>query len=179
MKTTRLRDAEGVAALIETLDVELAQALGTAADVVVVGVRRGGIALAARLVERLRRRGLRVDTGTVDIALYRDDALLAWPRPEVGRTDIAAPLDGRQVVLVDDVFWTGRTARAAIDAVLDFGRPARLWFVALASRPGRELPVVPDLVAVQLTAPQTARIELRMTEDGHAGDELVLVEFDA
>lgn len=179
MKTTQLRDAAGVGALVDALDNELKQRLGGVDDLAIVGVRRGGVALAGRLAKRFRERGVRVDFGTVDIALYRDDALLAWPRPEVGPTEISFALDGRQVVVVDDVFWTGRTARAAIDAVLDFGRPKRLWLATLASRPERELPIMPDMVGLNVPVTSSARVELRLTEDGHAADELVLLEFDA
>lgn len=178
MKTTQLRDAAGVDALICALDEELKGRLGAIEDLAIIGVRRGGVALAGRLVNRFRKRGVHVDTGTVDIALYRDDALLAWPRPEVAPTDIAFALDGRQVVVVDDVFWTGRTARAAIDAVLDFGRPTRLWLATLASRPERELPIVPDVVALNVPATPSSRVELHLKEDGHPSDELVLLEFE-
>lgn len=179
MRTTQLRDAAGVGALVDRLEHALVDRLGDSGRVAIVGVRRGGVALAGRLVTRLRARGVEVDTGTVDISLYRDDAHLAWPRPETGPTDIAFDIDGRQVVVVDDVFWTGRTARAAMDAVLDFGRPARLWLAALVSRTGRELPIVPDAVVFEVDASPRARVELRLTEDGHPADELVLLERDA
>ena len=179
MKTTRLRDAAGVNELVARLDERLGQCLGAARDVAVVGVRRGGVALAKRLAARLRERGTQVELGTVDISLYRDDAHLAWPRPETGPTEIAFAIDGRQVVVVDDVFWTGRTARAALDAVLDFGRPGRLWLATLVTRPGRELPIVPDATALDVPASASARVELRLTEDGHPADELVLLEREA
>jgi len=115
----------------------------------------------------------------VDIGLYRDDARLALPRPDTAPTEILFPVDGRHVVIVDDVFWTGRTARAALDAVLDFGRPRRLWLVTLAIRPGRELPIVPDLTALFMEPSPFEKVELRLTEDGHAEDSLVLVRRGA
>lgn len=172
---TRVRDAQGVAVLVDELVEGVARALAGAPDVAVVGVRRGGVALARRLASRLGARGLRVDLGAVDIALYRDDAHLALPRPAAGPTDILFALDGRHVVLVDDVFWTGRTARAAFDAVLDFGRPRRLWLATLVVRPGRELPIVPDFAPLPLEPAVDQKIELRLVEDGHPADELVLV----
>jgi pyrimidine operon attenuation protein/uracil phosphoribosyltransferase len=178
-RTIRVRDAAGVAQLIATLGDELARSLASPHDVAIVGVRRGGVSLSHRLGDNLRQRGFRVDLGTVDIGLYRDDAHLALPRPETAPTDILFPVDGRDVVLVDDVFWTGRTARAALDAVLDFGRPRRLWLVTLVSRPGRELPIRPDFSVLELKPGPGEKIELRLTEDGHPEDSLVLVHGSA
>lgn len=172
----RVKDAAGVGALVDDLVEGLVRALGEAREVALVGVRRGGVALARRLSARLRERGFATDLGTVDIALYRDDAHLSWPRPSTGPTDILFPVDGRHVVVVDDVFWTGRTSRAAMDAVLDFGRPRRLWLVTLVVRPGQELPVAPDLAPLRLSPRNDQKVELRLTEDGHPEDELLLVE---
>lgn len=176
--TTRLRDARGISELIDALADRLLAGLGGAGEVAIVGVRRGGVALSRRLAQRLRARGLAVDLGTVDIALYRDDAHLAWPRPETGPTDVQFPIDGRHVIIVDDVFWTGRTARAALDAVLDFGRPRRLWLATLVDREGRELPIVPDATALSLSPAPDEKVELRLVEDGHPEDELLLVRKD-
>jgi pyrimidine operon attenuation protein/uracil phosphoribosyltransferase len=169
---------EGVGRAVDDLAARLEAALAEVSDVAVVGVRRGGVALAARLARRLGARR-RVDLGTVDIALYRDDAHRGLPKPFAGPTELPFDVEGRHVVLVDDVFWTGRTARAAMDAVLDFGRPRRLWLVTLATRPGRELPVTPDLSVLALSPAPGERIELRLAEDGHASDALVVVEKGA
>jgi pyrimidine operon attenuation protein/uracil phosphoribosyltransferase len=174
-RITRVRDAAGVATLIESLADGLIRALSTPHDVALVGVRRGGVALSRRLGDRLRHRGFAVDLGTVDIGLYRDDAHLALPRPETAPSDILFPIDGRDVVLVDDVFWTGRTARAALDAVLDFGRPRRLWLVTFVVRPGRELPIVPDLAALTLEPAPDEKLKLHLTEDGAVEDSLDLI----
>ena len=176
---TRVTDSAGVDALVATLAGGLVRSLGDAKDVALVGIRRGGVALSRRLGRRIEAAGLKVDLGTADIGLYRDDAHLALPRPNTGPTDIPFPIDGRHVVIVDDVFWTGRTARAALDEVLDFGRPKRLWLVTLVVRPGRELPIVPDLSALTLEPPPSVRVELRLTEDGHPEDALVLVRKSA
>lgn len=173
--TSQVRDAKGVDALVTSLAGNIRGALGDARDVALVGVRRGGVALARRLAQRLAASGLTVDLGTVDIGLYRDDAHLALPTHDAGPSDILFAVEGRHVVIIDDVFWTGRTARAALDAVLDFGRPKRLWMATLVIRPGRELPIVPDLTALALEPAPNEKVELRMTEDGHAEDSLVLV----
>lgn len=169
-----LQDAAGIARSLDGLAAGLRQALGEANDVALVGVRRGGLALSRRLAERLRGLGMKVDLGTADISLYRDDAHLSWPRASIGPTEIPFAIDGRHVVVVDDVFWTGRTARAAMDAVLDFGRPRRLWFVTFAVRPGRELPIVPDLSAIEVNVPADEKVKLHLVEDGHPADGLVV-----
>lgn len=171
----QVRDAAGVALLVDSLAARVRALLGDAADVAVVGVRRGGVALAGRLVKGLVTSGVRCDPGTVDIALYRDDTHLAWPRPETGTTELPFSIEKRHVVIVDDVFWTGRTARAAMDAVLDYGRPRRLWLATLVNRPGRELPLLPDATALALEPGAGERVVLRLVEDGHPADELVLM----
>jgi pyrimidine operon attenuation protein/uracil phosphoribosyltransferase len=170
-----VRDASEVAVLFDTLTNALLRELHELHEVALVGIRRGGVALSRRLGERLRQHRFKVDLGTVDIGLYRDDARLALPRPDTAPSDMLFPIDGRHVVIVDDVFWTGRTARAAIDGVLDFGRPRRLWLVSLVVRPGRELPIVPDFAALTLEPGPDEKLELRLTEDGYPEDSLVLV----
>lgn len=170
----RVCDAEGVAKLVESLGARIEQSLGDVKDVAVVGVRRGGVALSRRIAARLSKTR-HVDVGTVDIALYRDDAHIGLPRPATGPTEMLFAVDGRHVVLVDDVFWTGRTARAAMDAVLDFGRPRRLWLATLAIRPERELPMAPDFAPLSVEAAPDERVELRLVEDGHESDSLMLV----
>lgn len=168
-----------IAVLITKLAGAIAEAIAPEERVGLVGIRRGGVALAGRLAALLREKGRQVELGTVDIALYRDDTHLTWPRPSVGSTDIPFPVDGRHVVVVDDVFWTGRTARAAIDAVLDFGRPRRLWLATLAQRPGRELPISPDFCPFSTQAAADEQVKLRLVEDGHPHDELVLFRREA
>jgi pyrimidine operon attenuation protein/uracil phosphoribosyltransferase len=88
--------------------------------------------------------GVGVPVGTVDITLYRDDAATALPNPRIGPSEIPCTLDGKHVILVDDVLYTRRTVRAAIDAVLDYGRPANIELFALVDRAGRQLPIQPD-----------------------------------
>src|SRR5690606_38414983 len=104
--------------------------------------------------------------------LYRDD-LGAHPTPRVGPTRIDFPIEGRPVVLVDDVLYTGRTVRAALDELTDFGRPRRVWLAVLVERPGRELPIQADFVGVRLEAAPEDHIEVRLREQGGA-DEVLL-----
>jgi pyrimidine operon attenuation protein / uracil phosphoribosyltransferase len=113
--------------------------------------------------------------GAVDITLYRDDVFLGLPKPEVGATELPETVDGRTVVLVDDVLFTGRTVRAAMDVLADYGRPRAVQLAALVDRGRRELPIQPDYVGVrvQTTADQSVRVML--AEKGEE-DRVVLRE---
>ncbi len=135
-------------------------------DVVLVGIRTGGAVLAARLKNEIARLADPVPpVGILDITLYRDDWTRIGPAPVVGKTDIPFSVTDRTVILVDDVLFTGRTVRAAMDALIDFGRPKRIELAILVDRgPGdRELPIAPNYVgAVQATSPsQTINVYLR------------------
>ena len=134
----------------------------------VIGVRRGGVHLASRLVQRLVASGRQPPPplGVLDIALYRDDAFQAAHRPKVGPTEIAFSIEGRPVVLCDDVLYTGRTIRAALDELMDFGRPQRVYLAVLVDRGGRELPIAADVVGAHLTVPADASVEVRFHEEG-------------
>lgn len=114
---------------------------------VLVGVHRRGVDLAEMLAEEIERgEGAGVPRGSLDITLYRDDLSVIGPRPVIGSTDIPVDIEDRTVVIVDDVCYTGRTARAALNELVDFGRPARIFFCVLVDRGGRELPIQPDFV---------------------------------
>lgn len=129
-------------------------------SVALVGVRRGGIPLAARLRELLAARGRPVEVGTVDITLYRDDAATALPNPQIGRSEIPFEIEGHVVILVDDVLYTGRTTRAAIDAVMDYGRPRAIELAVLVDRGHRELPIQADYVGARLDTSRAERVEV-------------------
>jgi pyrimidine operon attenuation protein/uracil phosphoribosyltransferase len=132
---------------------------------VLVGIRTAGVPLAERLSRFIRETGepLLVEQGAIDITLYRDDVFEGLPKPEVGRTELPGhSIAGRTVVLVDDVLYTGRTIRAALDALMDFGRPRAVQLAALIDRGHRELPIQPDYVgqAVQTTRDQSVKVTL-------------------
>lgn len=140
-----LLDAANVARGLTRVAGEIVERNGGLAELILVGVRRGGLPVARHLVERLQ--GLEpgpIPTGTVDITLYRDDAASALPNPRIGPSEMPGPLEGKHVLLVDDVIGTGRTTRAALDAVLDYGRPRSIQLMVLIDRGGRELPIAPD-----------------------------------
>lgn len=142
---------------------------------VLIGIQRRGVELAerlARLVEPLL--GEPVSTGALDITLYRDDLESIGPRPLVGETRIPESLDGKCVVIVDDVLYTGRTVRAALDELADFGRPARVGLCVLIDRGGRELPIQADIVGKTVKAKRDDRVDVLLNEvDGRDSVELV------
>ena len=139
-----------------------------------VGVRTRGVPLAQRLAQRIgQSAGTEPSVGALDITLYRDDFTTLAPQPITGGTDILFSIDGRTVVVVDDVLFTGRTVRAALDQLIDFGRPARIELAVLVDRGHRELPIRADYVGQTLsTAHDEAVKVLVVEEDGR--DEVVL-----
>ncbi len=142
---------------------------------VLIGIQRRGVELAerlARLVEPMV--GEPVATGALDITLYRDDLETIGPRPLVGVTRIPESLDGECVVIVDDVLYTGRTVRAALDELADFGRPARIGLCVFIDRGGRELPIQADIVGKKVEAKREDRVDVLVNEiDGRDAVELV------
>ena len=143
---------------------------------VLVGVRSRGVPLARRLARLLRdAKGREPAVGALDITLYRDDFTVIAPQPVTRGTDIPLSIDGRTVILVDDVLYTGRTVRAALDELIDFGRPARIELLVLVDRGHRELPIRADYVGatVATTRDQTVQV---MLEEEDGSDAVVLLE---
>jgi pyrimidine operon attenuation protein / uracil phosphoribosyltransferase len=171
-----LMNAEAVQRAVRRLAREiLDRAADGQGELAVVGIRRGGVHLAERLREELTRAtGSRPPAGTLDIALYRDDLSERGSAPVVGPTDIRFPVAGRTVVLVDDVLYTGRTVRAALDELVDFGRPRRVWLAVLVDRGGRELPIAPDFVGTTVRVADDEDVEVRLTEAGATDDGVVV-----
>jgi len=146
----------------------------------VVGIRRGGVHLAERLRARLAKQvGVAPPAGTIDIALYRDDLDEKGAAPVVGPTDVRFPVDGKTILLVDDVLYTGRTVRAALDELVDFGRPRRVWLLVLVDRGGRELPIAADFVGTRLSAAPQDDVQVRLTEAGAAEDAVIVTRRPA
>ncbi|MDW7710759.1 MAG: bifunctional pyr operon transcriptional regulator/uracil phosphoribosyltransferase PyrR [Deferrisomatales bacterium] len=141
---------------------------------VLVGVVRQGDLLAARLQDQIRLvEGASVPLGRLDITLYRDDLARAGAPPMLRPTDIPFALDDRTVVLVDDVLYTGRTARAALDAIMDFGRPRAVQLAVLVDRGHRELPIQPDYTGHVIRTVRDEEVEVRLGID--PGDDAVLL----
>ena len=156
---------------------EIAERNHGAESIALVGIRRGGVPLAHRLRDLLRElEGRDVPVGSVDITLYRDDAATALPNPLIGRSEVYFAVDDRVVVLVDDVLYTGRTVRAAIDALMDYGRPRAIQLAALVDRGHRELPIQPDYVGRVLATQASERVEVYLTPDDPGPDRVVVTE---
>jgi len=144
-----------------------------AAQLVLMGIHTRGVPLAARLAANLAAiEGVPVPAGQLDITLYRDDYVRTGPRP-LGRTTFPCDIDGKVVILVDDVLYTGRTIRAGMDAVIDQGRPAGIQLAVLVDRGHRELPIRPDYVGKNLPTSLSEVVNVRLVEiDG--ADEVLL-----
>ena len=154
---------------------ERARAVGASRDLAIVGIRRGGVHLAQRLAKALTASlGKEPPLGTLDIALYRDDLAEKGAAPVIGPTDVRFPVDGKTLLLVDDVLYSGRTVRAALDEIVDFGRPKRVWLVVLVDRGGRELPIAADFVGERLEAGDGDDVQVRLVEAGAAEDAVVV-----
>lgn len=146
-----LLDATRISETLERLAREIAENLPPDVPTAVIGIRRRGEVLAERLIEKLR--ALRLDGirhGSLDITLYRDDLAELGPQAVVRSTEIDFDIDGTYVILVDDVLYTGRSARAAMDALIDLGRPKAIRLAVLVDRPGRELPIQADFIGVRV-----------------------------
>jgi pyrimidine operon attenuation protein/uracil phosphoribosyltransferase len=154
---------------------EIVERGGGTDDLVLVGIQRRGVELADRLKRLIdQSEGSSVPTGKLDITLYRDDLQTVGPRPVVGETRLPN-LDGRTVVIVDDVLYTGRTVRAALDALIDFGRPKAVMLAVLIDRGHRELPIHADVIGKTVPTDAHEVIKVKLVEtDGE--DEVLIME---
>jgi len=174
-RTESILDAQAVERTLRRMADQIVESNGGADGLIVVGIQRRGVQLADRIVALIAdSEGTAVPRGALDITLYRDDLQTVGPRPVVGATSLPGAIDGKYVVIVDDVLYTGRTIRAALDELADFGRPARIGLAVLIDRGGRELPIQPDFVGKKVSAKRTDRVEVQVEEiDGASGAVLV------
>lgn len=145
--TTELPPIESI---LQAMQAGIAEQLGDAQDALMIGIHSGGYWLAQHLHAKL---GLQTPLGGLDISFYRDDFSRIGLHPQVQPSDLPCSPDGRTVVLVDDVLFTGRTIRAAMNELFDFGRPARIVLAVLIDRGGRELPIAADVAGAHVDAP--------------------------
>ncbi|MBI4201213.1 MAG: bifunctional pyr operon transcriptional regulator/uracil phosphoribosyltransferase PyrR [Chloroflexi bacterium] len=174
MTETQIMSAQDMRRAITRIAHEILERNRGADSLVLAGIRTRGAPLAQRLAQRISEfEGQQVPVGTLDIGLYRDD-VASRARPLLHSSHIPVDVNGRDVVLVDDVLFTGRTARAALDALTDFGRPRRVQLAVLVDRGHRELPIRPDYVGRNVPTATGEQIKVRMEEvDGN--DEVVLI----
>jgi len=176
-KNRVVMDAEGIDRSLTRIAYEILEKNKGLADIVLIGIRTGGIYLANRLRDKIARiEGVEVPLGILDITLYRDDLLTNRKKPHLGKTDIPFDLDGKKVVLIDDVLFTGRTIRAAMDGLIDFGRPKLIQLAVLIDRGHRELPIRADFVGKNLPSSLWEDVSVYLTEKD--GKDQVVIETD-
>jgi pyrimidine operon attenuation protein/uracil phosphoribosyltransferase len=170
-------DEGGVARTLRRMALEIAERIPPGQrPLYFVGIRTGGAYLAQRLAEMVAAAGEgRPLLGAIDITLYRDDVFRGLPKPEIGPTDLPEPVESKTIVLVDDVLYTGRTVRAAMDVLADYGRPRAVKLAALVDRGQRELPIQPDFVGVSVQTTERESVRVMLKERGEP-DRVVLRE---
>ncbi len=170
-------DAEKVRRAIVRMAHEIVEESRGVDNMVIIGIRRRGVPLGQRLAEIIAEvEGQKVPFGIVDITLYRDDLTLLAESPVVHRTEIPFSISGKKVILVDDVLFTGRTVRAALDALIDFGRPESIRLAVLVDRGQREFPIQADFVGKMTPTSKEEIVSVRLVEtDGE--DRVVIEEY--
>ena len=164
-------DAEGIERSLTRVAYQILEKNKGVENLVLVGIQKGGVLLAERIGKKISRiEGVPVPVGKLDITLYRDDIMTSGRARQIGKTDIPFSLDGKKVVLVDDVLFTGRTIRAAMDALMDFGRPRLIQLAVLIDRGHRELPIRPDFVGKNVPTSQREVVKVKVEDfDGASG----------
>jgi pyrimidine operon attenuation protein/uracil phosphoribosyltransferase len=174
--TAQIMDAAGIVRVLSRLASEIAERNVGTGNLLLVGIRRRGVPLAERIADSIQQlEGERPLTGQLDITLYRDDLSTIGPRPVVNRTDIPEDVTDRIVVLVDDVLYTGRTIRAAMDELVDFGRPRRIELAVLIDRGHRELPIQANYVGKHVQTTESQIIKVMLSEYDEE-EQVVVVE---
>ncbi len=174
-KPTTVLDSRSLARTLRRMADEIVELFDGVDNLIFVGIQRRGVQLSDRLADILDdREQVKVPRGSLDITLYRDDLQTVGPRPVVGPTKLPWDLNGKRVLIVDDVLHTGRTVRAALDELADFGRPSRIALAVLVDRGGRELPIHADIVGKRVDVAPSDRVDVLVSElDG--SDSVVLV----
>lgn len=175
VEKAQIMDEEAIRRTLTRMAHEIVERNKDTGRLALVGIRRRGVPLARRLAESIQAiEGRRVHVGVLDITLYRDDLTTIAHQPVVGPTEIPFDLSGRTVVLVDDVLYTGRTVRAAMDVLFDLGRPARIQLAVLVDRGHRELPIRADFVGRNVPTSREELVGVRLREVD--GEERVVIE---
>ena len=170
-------DADQIRRAVKRIAHEIVERNRGIKDVVVVGIRRRGVFLAERIAEYLSNiESAPVPVGALDITLYRDDFQVTTSKPVVGTTEINEDINEKVVVLVDDVLYTGRTVRAALDELIDFGRPKQIQLAVLVDRGHREFPIKADYVGKNVPTSETELVEVHVTEMDEK-DQVILGEM--
>ena len=162
---TIILSEKDIARAINRISHEILERNKGAENIALIGIRTRGVTLSNRLQKKINSiENIEVSIGALDITLYRDDLGVGLQKPELKKTEITFELEGKHVILCDDVLFTGRTIRAAIDALIDFGRPASVQLAVLIDRGHRELPIRPDYVGKNIPTPKSKRVQVFLKE---------------
>lgn len=173
---TKILDKEAIEKALERMAHEIVEKLKSVDDMAIVGIKNRGAYLGKRLAERIEKIvGTRPLIGALDITLYRDDLTQVSEQPVVHATEIDFDIDGKKIILADDVLFTGRTIRCAMDALIDYGRPGQIQLAVLIDRGHRELPIKADYVGKNVPTSLKEVVEVRL-EESDGKDEVVLCE---
>ena len=174
---TLVMDAAAIRSALRRIAHEIIERNPELHSLVVAGIPSRGVEIARRLAALIHEfAGLQVDTGVIDVAMYRDDVGQRAELPIVRESHLPTPLEARTVVIVDDVFYTGRTVRAAMDAIGSFGRPARIQLATLVDRGHRELPIRADYVGKNIPTAPNERVRLRLEDVDNEPDAVWLIK---
>ena len=173
---TKLLDKDDIDRVLQRMAHEIIEKVKTTEDIAIIGIKNRGAYLGERLAKKIEKiSGAGVPVGALDITLYRDDLTEASSQPVVHATEIDFDIEGKKIILVDDVLYSGRTIRCALDALIDFGRPGQIQLAVLIDRGHRELPIRADYVGKNVPTSLKETVEVRLAEaDGK--DEVVLCE---
>lgn len=173
---SKILDADGIRRALTRIAHEIVEKNKGTDNLVLVGIRRRGVPLAERIQQRIEEfEGIKIPLGILDITLYRDDLSMIDIQPVVHETDVPVSIEGKTVILVDDVLFTGRTARAALDAAMDLGRPERIQLAVLVDRGHRELPIRADYVGKNLPTSRREIVAVCLQEID-SEEEVLLLE---
>ncbi len=172
-----IMDIAGIDRALTRISHEILEKNKGSKDLVLVGIQRGGVHLAKRLAAKIKEiEGVEPPVGSLDITMYRDDLSTRKSQPVPQATDIAFDIQDKMMVLVDDVLFTGRTIRAALNSVMDYGRPRRIQLAVLVDRGHRELPIRADYVGKNLPTSAKEKVEVILAEDGVEEKVVILGE---
>ncbi len=167
MKDKKIMDSQEFQRKIKRLSSEIIDDTRGAEDLVLIGIRSAGAHVAKRIAQQIKKTtGKEIPVGILDITLYRDDFFNRPVQPQIKQTILDFDITGKYVILVDDVLWTGRTVRAALDHMIDFGRPSKVRLCVLFDRGYRDFPIEPNYTGKKIDLPKNAWVQLMMTEEG-------------
>jgi pyrimidine operon attenuation protein / uracil phosphoribosyltransferase len=168
-------DAEAIERSLTRVAYQIVEKNKGVEDLVLIGIQKGGVLLAERLGKKISAiEGVPIPVGKLDITLYRDDIMKSGKQLEIGKTDIPFSLNSKKVVIVDDVLFTGRTIRAAMDALMDFGRPTLIQLAVLIDRGHREIPIRADFVGKNLPSSHSEEVLVKLSK--RKASDAVMIE---